>query len=120
MLTDPLSITVNAVAKSLVKINQDKYSSEYMLRTALDEFRLTIRHSSYTDKKRSVDIDRHSIQLVHTVFPVAPAVTSYVRKVYCVLENQQGDTLLDNAYAARAIFDYLTLSNIGKLQNFES
>jgi hypothetical protein len=52
MFADPSVVTINAVAKNLVRINQDKYSSEYLLRSSTEEFRLNIRNSSYADKKR--------------------------------------------------------------------
>nr|UJQ85141.1 MAG: hypothetical protein 2 [Leviviridae sp.] len=123
MFADPQTLTVNAVAKVLLKINQDKYSSEYLLRSATDEFRLHIRNSSYVDKKRGVTIDRHNVEFIHTVFPVAPATLSTVRKVYTVIENQQGDTLADPTYVASALYSWLTATsnaNITKLMNLES
>jgi len=123
MFADPQTLTVNSVAKNLVRINQDQYSSEYLLRTTTNEFRLKIRNSSYLDKARKVMIDRHNVEFTETVFPVAPAVLSTVRKTYIVMENQQGDTLADPTYDAAALFAWLTAStnaNITKLMNFES
>jgi len=123
MFADPQTLTVNSVAKALVRINQDQYSSEYLLRSSTDEFRLTIRNTSYLDKKRNVMIDRHNVEFVHTVFPVSPATLSTIRKAYTVIENQQGDTLTDPTYVASAMFAWLTAStnaNITKLMNFES
>lgn len=120
---DPLVITINGVAKSLVRVDDSKYSSEYMLREATGELRLAIRNSTYVDKKRGVNIDRHNVELTQTVFPVAPAITSTVRKTYAVIENQQGDTLSDPAHIAAGMFTMLTSSanaNITKLFNFES
>lgn len=123
MFADPQTLTVNSVAKALVRINQDQYSSEYLLRSTTNEFRLKIRNSSYLDKSRKVMIDRHNVEFTETVFPVAPATLSTVRKTYVVLENQQGDTLTDPTYDAAALFAWLTAStnaNITKLMNFES
>jgi len=123
MFADPQTLTVNSVAKALVRINQDQYSSEYLLRSSLNEFRLKIRNSTYRDKARNVLIDRHNVEFTETVFPVAPAVLSTVRKTYIVVENQQGDTLTDPTYDAAALFVWLTAStnaNITKLMNFES
>jgi hypothetical protein len=120
MFPDPTTVTVNAVAKALNKINQDGYSSEYLLRTNLDEFRLTIRNQTRYDKSRAVSVDRHTVQLTHTVFPVAPSTLSTIRKVYTVIENQQGDTLVDSQYVASALYAYLTSANITKVLNFES
>lgn len=100
MFADPQTLTVNAVAKNLVRINQDKFSSEYLLRSTTNEFRLKIRNQSYLDKARNVMIDRHNVEFTETVFPVAPATLSTVRKTYFVVENQQGDTLADPTYDA--------------------
>lgn len=119
MFTEPLTLTVNSVAKVLNRIG----NGQYMLRSATDEYLLNIRNSSYTDKKRGVLIDRHNVEFVHTVFPVAPATLSTVRKTYCVIENQRGDTLADPTYVASALFAWLTASanaNILKLMNLES
>jgi len=123
MFADPQTVTVNTVAKALVRINQDGYGSTYLLRSSTDEYRLSIKNSTYTDKKRAVQIDRHTVELVHTVFPVAPATLSVIRKVYTVIENQQGDTLTDPTFVASALYAWLTAStnaNITKLMNFES
>jgi hypothetical protein len=123
MFADPQTLTVNSVAKALVRINQDQYSSEYLLRSTTNEFRLKIRNSSYLEKARKVMIDRHNVEFTETVFPVAPATLSTVRKTYIVMENQQGDTLADPTYDAAALFAWLTAStnaNITKLMNFES
>jgi hypothetical protein len=123
MFADPQTFSVNAVNKALVRINQDGYGSTYLLRSATDEFRLTIRNITRTDKARGVQIDRHTVELVHTVFPVAPATLSSKRMCYTVIENQQGDTLTDPNYVATALYAWLTASssaNIAKLLNFES
>lgn len=123
MFADPQTATVNAVAKAMQKINQDKYSSEYLLITALDEFRMHIRNTSAVNKRRGVVVNRHNVELVHTVYPVAPATLPTIRKVYFVIENQQGDTLVDPTYVASALFAWATASsnaNITKLMNFES
>jgi hypothetical protein len=123
MFADPQTLTVNAVAKILNKIDVGHQASAYLLRTTLDEYRLNIRNTSYTDKKRGVMIDRHNVEFVHTVFPVAPATLSTVRKAYVVIENQQGDTLADPTYVASALLTWLTSStnaNITKLMNLES
>lgn len=123
MFADPQVVTINGVARSLTRINQDGYSSEYLLRGPTTEHRMTIRNSSYPDKKRGVMIDRHNVEYVHTVFPVAPSTLATKRKVYVVIENQQGDTLEDPTNYAAGLFNWLTANtnaNITKLMNFES
>jgi hypothetical protein len=120
MFADPSVVTINAVAKNLVRINQDKYSSEYLLRSSTEEFRLNIRNSSYADKKRGMTIDRHNVELIHTVFPVSPSTLATVRKTYTVIENQRGDTLVDPRNVALGLFAFLTSAKIDQLMNFES
>lgn len=123
MFADPAVISINGSNKSLVKINQDGYSSEYLLRTDTEEYRLNIRNTSRTDKVRGVRIDRHNAELIHTVFPVAPSTLAIVRKAYAVVENQQGDALANPAYVAGGLLSFLTSStnaNILKMMNSES
>lgn len=123
MFADPAVVTINSVAKNLVRINQDKYSSEYLLRSATEEHRLFIRNSSRFDKKRATQIDRHNAELINTVFAVPGVSPSKVRKVYVVLENDQGDTLTDPTYVAAGMLAFLTASsntNITKMLNSES
>jgi hypothetical protein len=123
MFADPTTVTIDGNAKALVRINQDQYSSEYLLRSTTDEFRLRIRNTSFLDRKRNVTIDRHNVELIQTIFPVAPATLSTVRKAYIVLENQQGDTLADPVKMAAGLYAWLTAStnaNLTKLVNFES
>lgn len=123
MFADPTTVTIDGDAHVLVKINQDAYSSEYLLRSTTDEYRLRIRNNSFLDKKRNVMMDRHNVELIQTIFPVAPATLSTVRKTYFVLENQQGDTLADPVDQAAGLFGWATAStsaNLTKLMNFES
>lgn len=119
---DPAVVTVNAVAKNLVRINQDGYGSTYRLRSATDDYTMLSKNSSYKDKVSGQMIDRHSLDIVHTVF--ATTTTPQIKRhVYVVIENQQGDTLADPLNVAVGLLTYLTASsgaNISKLLNFES
>jgi len=109
--------------KNLVRINQDKYSSEYLLRSATDEYRLFIRNSTRVDKARGVSIDRHNVLLRWTVFPVAPATRSYIRSASCTIENEIGDTQVDPVNLTIGLCNFLTASSgnaISKMLNSES
>lgn len=120
MFSDPATLTVGGVAKNLVRINQDGYSSEYLLRSATEEFRLRLRNSTYRKKNATKLTDRHNVEFIHTVFPVAPATESTVRKTYAVIENEQGDTLTDPTKVAVGLLAFLTEANITKMMNSES
>jgi len=125
MFADTITMTVNAVDHVLNRINDsDPYSSEYYLRSTTDEYRLFIRNSKVVDKKRPLaTMDQHNVELIHTIYPVAPSTLSTVRRCFCTFFNQQGDTLVDPKYDAIALLGWLVAGTgavIGKLQNFES
>lgn len=119
---DTITITINAVAKVLQRLDNGlAYSSEYRLRNAnVDDFVMSIRNTSYTDKVTKRKIDRHSVELVHTVNAIAPSEIPTVRKVYLVLENQAVDTIVDPAKFAAGYVGFLTEANFTKLLNYES
>nr|UJQ84927.1 MAG: hypothetical protein 2 [Leviviridae sp.] len=120
MFSDTITFTINAVAKVLTRINQDGYSSEYLLRETAGEYRAKLRNSTYKSKDKSVTTDRHNLELVHTIYPVAPATSPTIRKTYVVFENDAGDALVDNAKTSLSVMAFLTEANITKLLNFES
>lgn len=108
---------------ALVRINQDGYSSEYLLRSSTQEMRLTIKNITYIDKKTGASRDRHTVQLTETVYAVAPATLNTVRKSYLVFEVQQGDTIASAVEVALGLAGFCTAStgaNLTKMANFES
>lgn len=121
MFADPLVVTINAVAKNLIRINQDGYSSEYLLMEATGEYRVKIRNSSYTDKNRGgLKVDRHNIEIVYTIYAVSPAVFPTVRKDYHVFEKDVGDDAALTAKLVAGLSAFVTEANATKMINFES
>jgi len=121
--SDTITITVNSVAKVLTRVNSGQdYASEYRLRGTTDEYRLRIKHSSYFDKtnRPGVTINRHNVELIHTVFPVAPATIPVIRKSYVVLEESQNDDPTAANQFDVGFVGFLTSANITKLLNYES
>lgn len=119
--TATLTVTVNSVAKVLTRINDDGYTSEYLLRGTLDEYRLKIRHSSYVDSKRGGRVvDRHNVEFTQTVYPVSPATISTVRKAYVVLENDNVDGVTDPLNHDNGFLAFLTSANVTDLINWVS
>jgi len=119
MFSDTITVTINAVAKNLVRINQDGYSSEYFLRETDGEFRLRLRNTSRTDKDRSVKVDRHNLELIHEVYGAAGAPSTF-RKAYVVFENDAGDALTTSAKTTVGTLAFLTEANVTKMLNWES
>lgn len=120
---DTITITVNGVAKVLNRVNSGQdFASEYRLRGTLDEFRLRIRHSTYSDKsvRPGVTINRHNVEFLHTVFPVAPSTIPIIRKSYVVLEESANDDATAVNQFDVGFLAFLTSGNITKLLNYES
>lgn len=121
MFPDTVTVTVNAIAKVLTRINQDGYTSEYILRTSTNEYRLKLRNTFYMDKTRGGRrVDRHNVEFIETVFPVAPALVATIRKVYTVIENDQQDDSVQVSYHAAGLNAWLGQPTILRLTNWES
>ncbi len=121
MFSDTITVTIDSDPKVLNRVNQDGYASEYFLRETDGSFRLKLRNTSYKDKARNgIGVDRHNIELVHTIFPVAPAVSPTIRKYYSVIENDQNDDFIASANFATGVVEFQTEANITKLLNWES
>jgi len=120
MFADTITLSINSVNKVLNRVNQDNYSSEYLLKETDGEFRMRLRNSSYVDKARGVKVDRHNVEVIHTVYPVSPATTPIIRKTYSVFENDVGDTLTTVVKEVKGTVDFHSETNIGKLLNWES
>jgi hypothetical protein len=117
MFADPITVTVNSVAKNLVRINQDTYGSEYFLREATMEWRLKIRNTSYT--KAGVLVDRHNFEFTNLVYATstAPAIE---RKIYLVFEVGRSDTDAAALQAFNGFVAFCTSANLAKGLNYES
>lgn len=104
MLGDSITITVNAVAKAMKKINQDSYSSEYLLRETTGEYRLKVRHSNEKTPQGGNPMDRHNVEFTRVVFGdgTTPSSTTVVsttirnpRNADAVVVDQLSDGLAD-------------------------
>jgi hypothetical protein len=117
MFSNTIVLTVASVAKTLVKINQDSYASEYLLRDTLDSYRLQIRHSNA--KRGSLSVDRHNVELVHTVYATA-TTPEIVRKAYLVFEQDKADSVVNEVAALAAWLTASTNAAMVSLSNWES
>lgn len=96
-----LTLTVNSVAKVLNKINQDNYGSEYYLRSTLDEYRVKIRHSKLSANADGKVPDRHTVEVLHTVFATS-TVPAIVRRTLTILDIFGDDDLTAAGYLVAA------------------
>lgn len=91
MLSNTLVLPLSSGNVTLVKINQDSYSSEYLFRDATSQFRARIRHTKMAAKNGKPAYDRHNFEVVQTIF-AAGEVAEYERKFYYVVEHLPNDT----------------------------
>jgi hypothetical protein len=71
MFPSTITLTVNAVAKVLQRVNQDSYGSEYQLQDVLDSWNLKIRHSTDSVDGDGLVMKRHNVFIEHVVYPTA-------------------------------------------------
>lgn len=102
------TLTINdGESRVLVKITQDHYSSEYMLRTSTLQYVAKIRHSETKATSLRPSYDRHNFEIVKIVF--ATDTTPEKRtKFYFVLEQEPSD---DNVALADAACDLAIASS---------
>jgi hypothetical protein len=91
MLGNTLVLPLSTGNVTLVKINQDSYSSEYLFRDSTHSVRARIRHSKVAATALKPTYDRHNFEVLEVVF-TAGAVAEYERKFYFVHEHLPGDT----------------------------
>jgi hypothetical protein len=108
MLGNTLTLPQAGGDKVLVKINQDGYSSEYLLRESTGEYRAKIRHTFVgPTQARPYQADRHNFEVVQTIFADGDT-PQYERKFYFVVESKPGDTA---TVLADAVADLMILSS---------
>lgn len=114
MLAEPLVLPHADGNISLVRINNDGFSSVYRYIDATQRVLVHVKHTTMKNGK-----DRHNVEVVQTVFATAEAV-EVVRKTYIVFENDASDT---DVKLLSALCGWLTASaaaNTVKLFNWES
>lgn len=117
MFADPITVTINSVAKSLARVNNDGYASEYVAKETDREFKLKIRNT--TSVRNGVSYARHSAELTERIF-ATPTTREVIRKSYTTFEHSDGDIGTPLANFVKGQVDFLTAVNIAKLANSES
>lgn len=117
---DTITITINSVAKVLNKINQDGFSSEYLLRETTGEFSMNIRHSRDKAIVNGFPLERHNVVLKQTIYPVAPSTPGMVRQISTTLVADRTDVAATLLLFDVGFVGFLTSGNMGKVLNWES
>jgi hypothetical protein len=118
MLTDPQTLTVNAVAKNCPRIKEQNGTSTYRLRTTTDELVLAISHA--TGKiTGGVDGESHVVKVTYKVFATS-TLPEYVLVTWIVIQNGKGMDLTTVKNHVLALCAYMTGATIDKLLGGEN
>jgi len=106
---------------TMVKINQDGYSSEYLFRNSTDQYRAKIRHTKTNANAATgrAAYDRHNFEVVRTTFAVGD-VAEFDRKFYFVIEHVPGDTSVALADAVADLAIATSNAFLNSLMGWES
>jgi hypothetical protein len=116
MFSDPQSVTVNSVAKSMPRIKIGTTDATY--RTADEEFQFRISHQTTKARtRRMVRLDQTKI----AADPLTAVNTSQTAGIYLVVdEPKYGFSDSDLDYLVDALVAWLTAGNIAKLLGSET
>lgn len=124
MFDNSIDLHFNGGNKTLTRVNQDKFTSQYRHRDSQWSIDMTIRHTTRTDSVTKKPVDRHNVELTFVQFPNAgePLSNAQTFKVYFVVE---GPGTGDQSGAIVAIVNSLkdtmmTNDIVARLSNFES
>lgn len=114
--TDPQTLTVNSVAKTLNRIKSDGYSAEYA--AADEEFKMRISHQE--SKSRTRRMVRADQRIVATN-PLTSVQEYKTLGVYCVIDEPEygfDDTTIN--YLVQALVTWLSPTNVAKICSSQS
>jgi hypothetical protein len=114
-----LGNTLAVAGATLVKVNQDNYSSEYMFRDATHQLVAKIRHTKTNATTSRPSYDRHNFEVVETVFPDGEDA-GYERKFYFVMEQLPQDTAVALADGVADLMIASTNAFLNALVGWES
>lgn len=119
MIGEQVTVTINAVAWTLNRINQDSYSAEYFARTSLEEVTLRIRHSNENAAAGKTPMERHQIDLIRKVYATL-TIPERSYQAYTVLRMPKGadPDLLEQVCAGLTGFE--TATNVDKIVGWQS
>jgi hypothetical protein len=122
MFANTINLTIEGEARTFVRVNQDKYSSEYRANFAITGFngtaKLFHRHSSYVNKDK-IQIDRHNVELTYTFVSTTDG-HSETRKAYAVFEATPNIAIVSQSDAMVILAGYLNNATCDALANWES
>jgi hypothetical protein len=118
MIGDTVTVTFNAVATTLAKINQDNYSSEYHFLDATKQYVLRIRHQDESVKTGQPQFVRHHVDLTRIEFDAVNGDKTF--QSYTVIRHQKGSDPVAARNLTLALNGFETSATLDKIMNKES
>lgn len=104
MFANTLTLTINAVAKVLLRTNQDNFGSFYKFADGVEKITMQIRHDSQT--VGGLPVNRHNLYVERTVF-ATPTTTEKYWSMTITLRDRDGSdpaVLLQNWQGLAVLF----------------
>lgn len=118
-LADPMVVTIAAVSKNLVRIDDGRYYSEYSLVEATQKFVAVVRTVELKAEADGRRKNRHTITLTQTIFATS-TTPEIVRVGSMKMEHYENDDVTAWDDVVLAVAAQCTAPNIAKLNNKES
>lgn len=121
MLADPIPVTYNAVAKNLVRVNQDSFGSEYYLDDSTNLMRFTLK-VNHTIPKKVGGVESHVMKLtIEHLNAVNPTIVDRTTNQWLVFRTDGGSQdFTTSKRALAALLTATTVANTDKMLGRES
>jgi hypothetical protein len=110
MFANTLTLTINAIAKTLVRVNQDNFGSTYKYTSDTEIITLQFRNS--VEKAVAGAVDRHNMFIEHIVFATPDATEKYY-SFSATLRARRGSSPTALGYLATAAAALLSANQAG-------
>lgn len=87
MFANTLTLTIDAVPRTLNRVNQDNYGSEYLFKDSVERITMKIRHS--TETQNAAPVNRHNVFVERTVY-ATPTVSEKYWSTTVTLRDREG------------------------------
>lgn len=88
MLGDPVTVTIDAVAQIMPRVNDQNFGGHYRKIATGVQYDLTVKHTTEANKLGQKEMDRHNVDLKYTTFDAEGLPTVY--HVYTVVRTPKG------------------------------
>lgn len=101
MFANTLTLTINAIAKTLLRVNQDNFGSTYLYKSATERINVQFRNS--TENGNKLAVDRHNMFVEWTIYATTTSVEEYYTFSATLRQNQVNDPVKLDQLVAGAI-----------------